>query len=303
MAPAWRRKRRDQLKITVGPFRGISDYSSCMEIQREVWRFEDVDVVPAPMLLAAAHCGGMNLAAFNSLGEMIGFVSSILGMESGELIQHSHMLAVRSAYRNFNVGYRLKLAQRKEALKGRISTITWTFDPMQPLNAYFNLGKLGACATGYEEDFYGETTSALHRGLPTDRLITRWDLTADRVEERLEEGPAPRDLRKLLKRFPVANRLEEVAPGMTTSSPVKLNCAEPEVLFEIPYNLPEIKTRNLGVALEWQGKMRQVFRAYFKRGYQATEFWVSEDEGHLRAFYFLEKAPPPKAKPQRTRRT
>ncbi len=289
MTPARRRKRREQLKITVGPFRGLADYNTCMEIQREVWRFEDIDIVPSTMLLAAGHCGGINVAAYNSLGEMIGFASSILGSEKGELIQHSHMLAVRSAYRNFSVGFRLKLAQRKETLKSKVQTITWTFDPMQPINAYFNLGKLGARATGYEEDFYGETTSALHRGLPTDRFITRWDLSSEIVEERLEEGPPQYDLRKLLKKFPVINRLEEVAPGMTTSSPVKLNCTDAEVLFEIPYNLPEIKTRNLGVALEWQGKLRQVFRAYFKRGYQATDFCVSEDDGHLRAFYFLQK--------------
>ncbi len=289
MTPARRRKRRDQIKITVGPFRGLSDYTTCMEIQREVWRFEDIDIVPAPMLLAAAHYGGLNLGAYNSLGEMIGFAGSILGMERGELIQHSHMLAVRSAYRNFDVGYKLKLAQRKESLKNKIRAITWTFDPMQPINAYFNLGKLGAHAVSYEQDFYGETTSLLHRGLPTDRFKTRWDLSSDRVADRLETGPPGYDLRKLLKKFPLVNRLEEVAPGMTASSPVKLSCTDPEILFEVPYNLPEIKTRNLGVALEWQGKMRQVFRAYFKKGYEATDFWVSEDDGHLRAFYFLEK--------------
>jgi len=293
MTPARRRKRRDHLKVTVGRFRGLSDYNTCMEIQREVWRFEDIDIVPVPMLLAAAHCGGMNLGAYNSLGELVGFASSILGTDRGELIQHSHMLAVRPAYRNFDVGFKLKLAQRKEALKGKIRTITWTFDPMQPLNAYFNLGKLGAHATGYEEDFYGETTSTLHRGLPTDRLISRWDLPSDAVAARLESGPPRNDLRKLLRKYPLINRLIEVAPGMTSSSPVKLSFTEPEILFEVPYNLPEIKTRNLGVALEWQGKMRQVFRAYFKKGYAAMDFWVSEDDGHLRAFYFLEK---PKAR-------
>ena len=76
---------------------------------------------------------------------------------------------------------------------------------------------------------------------------------------------------------------------MTTSSPVKLNCAADQMLFEIPYNLQEIKSRNLGTALEWQGKIRQVFRNYFRRGYAATDFWVGEQDGHLRAFYFLEK--------------
>jgi predicted GNAT superfamily acetyltransferase len=76
---------------------------------------------------------------------------------------------------------------------------------------------------------------------------------------------------------------------MTASSPVKLTCTDPEVLFEVPYNLPEIKARNLGVALEWQGKVRHIFRTYFKKGYVATDFLVLEDDGHLRAFYLLQK--------------
>jgi predicted GNAT superfamily acetyltransferase len=199
------------------------------------------------------------------------------------------MLAVRTAYRNFNVGYRLKLAQRREALRRKQHAITWTFDPMQPLNAYFNMGKLGTWSATYFENFYGETTSSIQRGLPTDRFLARWDLKNPLVEERLESGPGRHDLRKELKKYPTVNCLEDLEPGMTQSSPLKLNLTADRMLFEVPYNLPEIKTRNLGVALEWQGKMRQVFRTYFKKGYAVKDFWVAEDEGHLRAFYFLEK--------------
>ncbi len=289
MTPAKRRKRSDEIKVTTGPFRNLTDYNTCVEIQREVWHFDDIDLIPAPMLLAAAHCGGMNIGAYNNLGELIGFTCSILGMEGDDLLQHSHMLAVRMAYRNFDVGFKLKLAQRKEALKRKIKTITWTFDPMQPLNAYFNLGKLGAWTNTYNEDFYGETTSSLHRGLPTDRFMAKWDLTAPSVLDRIEAGPPRRDLKKEFKKYPLVNSLEDVAPGLPASSPVKLNCSETDLLFEVPYNLPEIKGRNLGVALEWQGKLRQVFRNYFKRGYAATDFWVAEEDGHLRAFYFLQK--------------
>ena len=83
---------------------------------------------------------------------------SILGLLDGKPIHHSYMLAVRAAYRNFDVGFKLKMAQRKEVLKRKISLITASFDPMQPLNAYFTLGKLGAWANTYEENFYGETT-------------------------------------------------------------------------------------------------------------------------------------------------
>jgi ATP-dependent Clp protease ATP-binding subunit ClpX len=57
------------------------------------------------------------MGAYNSLGELVGFALSMLGSSSGEPIQHSYMLAVRVAYRNFDVGFKLKMAQRKEALK------------------------------------------------------------------------------------------------------------------------------------------------------------------------------------------
>lgn len=282
-----KRKKRGEIKITIGPFRNLRDYEACVDIQREVWRIADIDIVPITLLVAVEREGGIALGAYNSLGEMIGFCWSIVGMENGEIVQHSHMLAVRAAYRNFNVGYRLKLAQRKETLRRRQRAITWTFDPMQPLNAYFNLGKLSACSATYLENFYGETTSSIQRGLPTDRFLVRWDLKNARVEERLAMGPPRHDLRKELKKFKTVNSLEDLGPGMTQCSPLNLNQTADRLLFEVPYNLPEIKTRNLGVALEWQGKMRQVFRTCFKKGYGATDFWVAEEEGHLRAFYVL----------------
>jgi predicted GNAT superfamily acetyltransferase len=289
MTPAERRKKRDGIRTTIGPFRNLTDYVTCTDIQREVWRCNDLEIVPVALLKAADNHGGICLGAFNSLGEMIGFVFSLLGSEHGELIQHSHLLGVRSAYRNFDVGFRLKLAQRKEALRRKICRINWTFDPMQPLNAYFTLGKLGTISNVYIENFYGESSSALDRGLPTDRFVAVWNIDDTAVGERLEQGPPRHEMRKELKKYALINHLEDIAPGMASSSAAKLNCGDEEFLFEIPYNLPEIKNRNLGVALEWQGKVRQVFRNYFKKGYVAADFWVAEDEGHLRAFYLLRK--------------
>ena len=290
MAPAVRRKKRkDEIKVTIAPFRNLADYKTCEDIQREVWHSQDIDVVPVPLLLVVNRTGGIILGAYNNLGDLIGFAVSILGSLKGQPIQHSFMLAVRVAYRNFDIGFKLKLAQRKEAMKRKITLITSSFDPMQPLNAYFTLGKLGQWANIYEDNFCGETTSILDRGLPTDRILTFWNLNNTATVRRLETGPPRRDIRKELKHRVAINKLVEIAPGMMNSSPIKLNCPADQFVFEVPYNLPEIKNRDLGVALEWQGKMRQVFRHYFKKDYAATDFWVAEQDGHLRAFYLLEK--------------
>ena len=267
MAPAVRRKKRkDEIKITIAPFRTLADYKSCEEIQREVWHSQDIDIIPAHLLLAMNRTGGILLGAYSSLGDLIGFVFSTLGAADGELIHYSHMLAVRVAYRNFDVGFKLKLAQRKEVLKRKISVITSTFDPMQPLNAYFMLGKLGVRADTYEENLYGETTSLLDRGLPSDRMLAYWDLQSSGVIHRLDNGPLRHDLRKEMKQRPVINQLVEVAPGVMNSSLLKLNCSADQFLFEVPYNLQEIKSRDLEYYAGMAGENAPGIPALFQKG-------------------------------------
>ena len=70
--------------------------------------------------------------------------------------------------------------------------MAWTFDPLQSLNSHFNFGKLGVVAETYFENLYGETTSLLHQGSPTDRLLAAWHLDTARVaaRERGERGRA-----------------------------------------------------------------------------------------------------------------
>jgi chorismate synthase len=62
--------------------------------------------------------------------------------------------------------------------------MSWTFDPLQSLNTYFNLNKLGVVADRYLISFYGEdAASFLHRN--STRLWVAWPLTSDRVRQRL----------------------------------------------------------------------------------------------------------------------
>ena len=102
------------------------------------------------------------------------------------------MLAVTPSHRNLNLGYRLKLAQRDRALAQGIDRMTWTFDPLQSLNAHFNFAKLGVSAGTYKVNFYGEATSGflLQIGMGTDRLWVTWQLDSERVLERLRHRRA-----------------------------------------------------------------------------------------------------------------
>ncbi len=60
---------------------------------------------------------------------------------------------------------------------------------MQLKNAHFNLMRLGAIVRRYIPNFYGRTTSPLHAGLPTDRLVAEWWIQSKRVQDLLSGKP------------------------------------------------------------------------------------------------------------------
>ena len=84
------------------------------------------------------------------------------------------MLAIKPAFRNHDLGRRLKLAQREHVIAQGIELMTWTFDPLQSLNAYFNFNKLGVLSDRYLLNFYGEDASSFLHRTGTDRLWTSW---------------------------------------------------------------------------------------------------------------------------------
>jgi predicted GNAT superfamily acetyltransferase len=177
--------------ITIRPCHSIQEFERMVDLEFEVWGFQERDVVPSQMYVVAAKTGGQVLGAF--AGEvMVGFVLGYAGIRDGNPYLHSHMAAVLPGYRDLGVGRRLKLAQRDDALARGIPLIEWTFDPLQTRNAYFNICRLGAVVRRYLLDVYGATSSPLHAGLPTDRLVAEWHLASQRVVDVLAgKEPAP----------------------------------------------------------------------------------------------------------------
>jgi len=141
--------------IVVRDIDGQVEMRAVEELQKEVWGLPDLDVVPLTQLVAAKASGGVVIGAFDR-DVLVGFAYGFAGYEEGRVTHHSHMLAVRPGYRSFKIGYLLKLAQREKVIKQGIERMTWTFDPLQSVNAYFNFNKLGVVSDRYFVNFYGE---------------------------------------------------------------------------------------------------------------------------------------------------
>lgn len=162
-------------EIAVRKCETLEEFEACVQLQREIWGEADLEVEPATLFVVASHTGGQVLGAFDG-PSLVGYTLALVGLRNGAVYLHSHMTGVHAAHRDRGVGRSLKLFQREEALGRGIRLIEWTFDPLETRNAHFNLNRLGAISRRYFPNLYGVTTSPLHRGLPTDRLVAEWYL-------------------------------------------------------------------------------------------------------------------------------
>jgi predicted GNAT superfamily acetyltransferase len=182
----------DNAGIEIGPLTNERQFREAVELQKTIWGFEDIELLPVRFFVVATKVGGQAFGAFDK-GRMVAFCMAIPGLKpGGRSYLHSHMLGVLPEYRNLGLGRRLKLRQREDAIAAGIELIEWTFDPLETGNAYFNIERLGAVVRRYVRNQYGTTTSHLHAGLPTDRCTAEWWVRSERVRRAVAGEPAER---------------------------------------------------------------------------------------------------------------
>jgi predicted GNAT superfamily acetyltransferase len=189
--------------MTVRALAGRHEFADAVNLQRMIWGWEDLDILPVRFFVVANDIGGQVLGAFDD-NFLCGFCVAIPGVRAGQPVYlHSHMLGVLPEYRDSGAGRMLKMAQRDDALARGFELVEWTFDPLEIKNAYFNVEKLGAIIRRYLPNHYGITTSRLQGGLPTDRCVAEWHLKRARQETvTLARVPVPMGLDRLRRSDP-----------------------------------------------------------------------------------------------------
>ncbi len=270
--------------IIIRDIHDVSEMRLVERLEKEVWGLNDLDVVPMMQLVATIHAGGILIGAFDQ-ESLVGFAYGFISIEDGALAHHSHMLAVKSTHRNRDLGRRLKLAQRESALQQGITRMTWTFDPLQSLNARFNFRKLGAISDRYIVNFYGESTpSFLHRN-GTDRLWTTWLHDSRRVRERTADGARNTDDDV---RFSKAVSLVELrADDSPQVNEWRLTSDHERVSIQIPTNISALEQIHFEIARAWREVTRRAFTDALAAGYVVTDFGVAEQDDRRVGVYTL----------------
>ena len=268
--------------IQIQPIDSIPQMKALEKLQQEVWGWSDLDTTPLMDFIILRELGGELLGAFEG-DRLVGFAFGFVGYDEGQLVFHSHMLAVHPAQRECGLGFRLKLAQRAAALARGFERITWTFDPLQSTNAHLNCHKLGVVANRYKVNFYGEQSSSmLHRHIGTDRLWVDWFLNSKRVRERVEgtdeaKFTAPAQAKRLI---------EMGVDGLPLTEPLDARDEAP-VLIDIPANITLLQQEKPEAAVAWRNGTRAAFIDAFAAGYAVDDFLRSDDSRQSGGCYVL----------------
>lgn len=275
--------------VEIRPLRTLDDLYACEDLQQQIWGFRDRSVVPHHYLRTSTDNGGVVLGAFDG-DDAIGFVFSFPGYDAlTDRWKHCSLMCGVLPDRQYRgVGTQLKLAQREAVLAQDLDLVTWTFDPLQSLNAYFNLTKLGAIARRYERNFYGDIRDRLNRGLPTDRLTVEWWLESPRVVGHTARSSVPtieppEDGRRCL------NRVGWTDDGFPINEQMDLNPNDETVWVEIPANVNALKADDLTLAQRWRSEVRETFERAFERGYIAEALATEQRDGRIRSWYRLRR--------------
>ncbi len=252
--------------ITIRDITSIPEIRAVEEVQRDVWRVADLEILPALALIPLCEIGAVLIGAFDG-NRLAGFVLAFPGHEHGRLTLHSDMLAVRPEYRSLGLGYQLKLAQRDRALANGVDVVTWTFDPLQSLNAKLNFGKLGVTSDRYLMDYYGETTSFLH-SFGTDRLWVTWKLRSEHVTERINGGSFTNPDRPA---HPILRVTDDLEPVQQSYRP-----SDPDLTIEIPVGINELAKRSPAHARRWREATRTAFTTALANDLMVADFRINE---------------------------
>lgn len=242
----------------------IEDFKKLLEIQKSAWGFLDLDIEPHHLMTRVQKYGGLVQGLYFN-GKLAGFTYALIGKWKGKHFIYSHMTGVHQKYQTQGFGFLLKKAQREEVLKMGYEIIRWNFDPLESMNAFFNIHRLGIISLEYENDIYGTGESGLHKGLPTDRLIATWNLNSDRV----------------------INKMKQKEPPISENIPKKNldNFTQETAYIEIPRDVRSLKEKNINEAVQWRMKTRRLFESAFQKDYVVTDIVFSKDK--KRIFYKL----------------
>ncbi|MXQ55932.1 GNAT family N-acetyltransferase [Shimazuella alba] len=241
-------------------------------IRRELWT-DDGEVALDHMKFISDH-GGIILGAYKG-NQMVGYVYSFPGYQRNQVYLILQNIGVLPAYQHQKIGESLMQYLKEEAKKIGYQEIIWTYEPLESVNAYVYLHKMGAVSSEYLKNCYEDDP----QGLAIDRFLTRWDLTDPN-----QKSSSP------LSTFAIEQSFK-IDYNINSESPLELDFANlekyPYVLIPVPSSLKTIRSRTQ--LHGWRAFTRTVFFQLFNHGWEVFNLIKNKDSDSSIHYYAARK--------------
>lgn len=281
-----------QLDVDVRHLATHEEFVACVELQHKIWGAGFSERVPAAILKVSQRIGGVTAGAFDENGDIVGFVFGMTGVENGELVHWSDMLAVRADLRDHGIGRILKEFQLRTLLERGVKRIYWTFDPLVARNAHLNFNRLNVDVAEYVINMYGsETDSVLHRGLGSDRFIVVRPVAVAKGAAKGELVSKERDRAQAVAQVGEGSRVLNAVDGagMPAMLAPKSVPDEPVYRIAIPLDIERVQEADISLATRWRESTRRAILWGLEHGYRVHGFYRDDDAAS--GFYVLTTAP------------
>ncbi|MBM7646797.1 putative GNAT superfamily acetyltransferase [Scopulibacillus daqui] len=269
--------------ITIKELQSLEELKELAILEEKVW---GTPPLPTHQTLTVAKNGGIILGAYDN-EKMVGFNYGFPGFSNQQVYLCSHMTGIHPDFQKKGIGFSLKKKQQTVALDRGYNLITWTFDPLESLNAYLNLSKCRGIAADYTEHLYGDMDDALNGSLPSDRFRVEWRINSGHVNNdfTIEEKYA-KDIPSLvnIKGNQPLPCLDDVENSMLESIEEKDTWLVP-----VPAKFQEIKKSDLDLALDWRLKTRKIFKALLSKGFVGVQVIKHLDHQSIHHYIFVKK--------------
>jgi predicted GNAT superfamily acetyltransferase len=254
------------MKAEVSELSDIDDLRRLASLFAAVWgRSVDDPPISTDILKALVHSGNYVAGGFVDRRLIGGLVGWLGGTPPRDLHMHSHILGVLPGSDAQGVGFDLKQHQRRWCLARDVRVMEWTTDPLVRRNAYFNLTKLGAEASAYLADFYGEMRDGINAGDQSDRLLIRWRLDGEKAQAAAAGVLPEPDVDKL--REWGSSAILSIGPR---GEPVAKRSEARVLICQMPEDIVAMRSSKPELAHQWRMAVRLALGEKLEHRYEIT---------------------------------
>jgi predicted GNAT superfamily acetyltransferase len=154
------------------------------------WGFSETEAtMPYHTLITIIESGGVIFGAFLE-GKLIGYSISTIALKE-EYALYLYMLGVSNNHTSKGIAQQLFLKNKEFAIKNKLNSIYWSFNPLDPKAANLYLHKLNAVIRqSIVYNMYGLDDN----GLPTDRFLAYLNISPEITKKPTIVGHLPENI-------------------------------------------------------------------------------------------------------------